>query len=193
MKKKVMNALENFSKAMLQPLMYLSVGGLILAIGALLTNSAISGALPFLKWAPIQILGNLMYQTIYVIVNNLAVLFVIGIPAAMAKKDKHHAGIIGLMSYLMYLTTSNVLLSTMGQLAEPNEMLGLLFPDYDFCIHRLRHGGQPGMAGGTVRNFRSGKRHQRQRCFWPVPVWFPGKTADPDRTSPPGIHAVPVL
>ena len=126
MKKKVMNALENFSKAMLQPLMYLSVGGLILAIGALLTNSAISGALPFLKWAPIQILGNLMYQTIYVIVNNLAVLFVIGIPAAMAKKDKHHAGIIGLMSYLMYLTTSNVLLSTMGQLAEPNEMLGLV-------------------------------------------------------------------
>ena len=96
MKKKIMGALENFSKAMLQPLMYLSVGGLILAIGALLTNSAISGALPFLKWAPIQILGNLMYQTIYVIVNNLAVLFVIGIPAAMAKKDKHHAGIIGL-------------------------------------------------------------------------------------------------
>ena len=29
MKKKIMGALENFSKAMLQPLMYLSVGGLI--------------------------------------------------------------------------------------------------------------------------------------------------------------------
>ena len=126
MKKKVMNALENFSKAMLQPLMFLSVGGLILAIGALITNPAISGALPFLKWAPIQIIGNLMYQTVYVIVNNLAVLFAIGIPAAMATKDKHHAGIIGFMSYLMYLTTSNVLLSTMGQLAEPSEMLGLI-------------------------------------------------------------------
>ena len=44
MKKRIMNALENFSKAMLQPLMYLSVGGLILAIGALITNSAISSA-----------------------------------------------------------------------------------------------------------------------------------------------------
>ena len=42
MKKRIMNALENFSKAMLQPLMYLSVGGLILAIGALITNSAIA-------------------------------------------------------------------------------------------------------------------------------------------------------
>ena len=126
MKKRIMNALENFSKAMLQPLMYLSVGGLILAIGALITNSAISSALPFLKWAPIQILGNLMYQTIYVIVNNLAVLFVVGIPAAIEKKDKHHAGLIGLMSYLMYLTTSNVLLSSMGKLAEPSEMLGLI-------------------------------------------------------------------
>ena len=39
MKKKVMNVMEAFSKAMVQPLMYLSVGGLILAIGALLTNN----------------------------------------------------------------------------------------------------------------------------------------------------------
>ena len=38
MKKKIMGALENFSKAMLQPLMYLSVGGLILApLAAMLT------------------------------------------------------------------------------------------------------------------------------------------------------------
>lgn len=126
MKKKIMNALENFSKAMLQPLMYLSVGGLILAIGALITNSTISNVLPFLQWTPIRLLGTLMYQTIYVIINNLAVLFVIGIPAAMAKKDKHHAGLIGLMSYLMYLTTSNVLLSETGKLAEPSPMLGLI-------------------------------------------------------------------
>ena len=38
MKKKIMGALENFSKAMLQPLMYLYVGGLIMAIGAMIKN-----------------------------------------------------------------------------------------------------------------------------------------------------------
>ena len=40
MKKKIMGALENFSKAMQQPLMYLSVRGLTLSICALLTTSA---------------------------------------------------------------------------------------------------------------------------------------------------------
>ncbi len=126
MKKKVMNVMEAFSKAMVQPLMYLSVGGLILAIGALLTNNTIQGALPFLSWTPIQVLGKMMYQSVMTIINNLGVVFVIGIPAAFAKKDKHHAGIIGFMSYLMYLKTSNVLLEVTGKMAEPSEMLGLI-------------------------------------------------------------------
>lgn len=126
MKKKFMNAMESFSKAMVQPLMYLSVGGLVLAIGALLTNSTIQRVLPFLSWAPIQVLGKLMYETIMIIINNLGVLFVIGIPAALAKKDKHQAGLIGFMSYLMYLKTSNIILDVTGKLAEPSEFLGLI-------------------------------------------------------------------
>lgn len=126
MKQKVMNALENFSKAMVQPLMYLSVGGLILAIGALLTNSTLTAVIPFLNWGPIQVVGKLMYECMMIIINNLGVLFVIGIPAALAKKEKHQAGIIGFMSYLMYLKTSNVLLDYTGKLAEPAEMLGLI-------------------------------------------------------------------
>ncbi len=67
-----------------------------------------------------------MYQSVMTIINNLGVVFVIGIPAAFAKKDKHHAGIIGFMSYLMYLKTSNVLLEVTGKMAEPSEMLGLI-------------------------------------------------------------------
>ena len=68
----------------------------------------------------------MMYQSVMTIINNLGVVFVIGIPAAFAKKDKHHAGIIGFMSYLMYLKTSNVLLEVTGKMAEPSEMLGLI-------------------------------------------------------------------
>lgn len=126
MKQKILGVMETFAKAMVQPLMYLSVGGIILALGSLITNSSICNLLPFLQWAPIQILGKLMYETIMVIVSNLAVVFAIGIPASLAKKDKHHAAIIGFMSYWMYLKTSNVLLSYMGQLAEKNALLGLV-------------------------------------------------------------------
>ena len=126
MKKKIMNTLEAFAKAMVQPLMYLSVGGIVLAIGALLTNSSLCSLLPFLKWTPIQVIGKLMYETVMIIINNLAVLFVIGIPAALAKRDKHHAAIIGFMSYLMYLKTSNVILDLTGKMAEPAPMVGLI-------------------------------------------------------------------
>ncbi len=126
MKEKFLKAMESFAKAMVQPLMYLSVGGMVLAVGSLLTNSTLIKYLPFLNWAPIQILGQLMYQCVMVIINNLSVLFVVGIPAALVKKDKHQAALIGFMSYIMYLTASNVLLSYTGQLAEPSAMLGLI-------------------------------------------------------------------
>ena len=123
--KKIMNTLEVFAKAMVQPLMYLSVAGMILAIGSLLTNTTVTGLLPFLAWGPIQVIGKLMYETMMILINNLGLLFVIGIPAALAKRDKHQAGLIGFMSYLIYLKTSNLMLVETGKLAEASGMLGL--------------------------------------------------------------------
>ena len=123
--KKLMNTLEVFAKAMVQPLMYLSVAGMILAIGSVLTNSSVTAFLPFLQWGPIQVIGKLMYECMMILINNLGLLFVIGIPAALAKREKHQAGLIGFMSYLIYLKTSNVMLTQMGKLAEPSAMLGL--------------------------------------------------------------------
>lgn len=123
--KKLMNTLEVFAKAMVQPLMYLSVAGMILAVGSLLTNTTVTGLLPFLAWGPFPVIGKLMYETMMILINNLGLLFVIGIPAALAKRDKHQAGLIGFMSYLIYLKTSNIMLTEMGLLAEPSAMLGL--------------------------------------------------------------------
>ena len=123
--RKLMNTLEVFAKAMVQPLMYLSVAGMILAIGSLLTNSTVTGLLPFLAWGPIQVIGKLMYECMMILINNLGLLFVIGIPAALAKRDKHQAGLISFMAYLIYLKTSNIILVETGKLAEASGMLGL--------------------------------------------------------------------
>ncbi len=125
MKEKIMNTLEVFAKAMVQPLSYLSVAGMIMVVGVLLTNSTITALVPFLQWAPLQILGKVIYEGVMIIINNLAVIFAVGIAAALAKKDKHQAGLIGLLSYLIYLKSSNILLTSMNQLAEPSAMLGL--------------------------------------------------------------------
>lgn len=126
MKQKILGAFETFAKAMVQPLMYLSSAGILMVVGVLLTNSTLSSLIPFLSWGPLQMLGQLIYNCVMVIVNNLATIFAIGIPAALAKKEKHKAALIGFMSYIMYLTASNTLLTQSGQLAQAQEMLGLI-------------------------------------------------------------------
>ena len=125
MKEKVMNGLEKFSKAMLSPLSYISAAGLILVLGALLTSTSLSAMIPALQWTPIKLLGQLIYNCIMVIINNLSLMFCVGIAAALAKKNKQQAAIIGLMSYFMYLTAGNVTLTQLGMLAEADPMVGL--------------------------------------------------------------------
>ena len=90
MKEKVMNGLEKFSKAMLSPLSYISAAGLILVLGALLTSTSLSAMIPVLQWTPIKLLGQLIYNCIMVIINNLSLMFCVGIAAALAKKNKQH-------------------------------------------------------------------------------------------------------
>ena len=126
MKKKIKGLLEIFAKAMVQPLMFLSCAGMIMVLGVLVTQNSVRNLLPFLNWGPIQLIGNMIYQGVMVLINNLAVIFAIGIPAALAKGDKHRAGLIGFLSYLVYLTTSNQLLVATGKLADASGMLGLI-------------------------------------------------------------------
>lgn len=125
MKQRVMGLMETFAKAMVQPLSYISVAGMILVIGVLLTNTSVTGLLPFLKWEPIALIGNFLYQCVMVIINNLGLVFTVGIASALAKQEKHQAALIALMSYFMFLTANNVTLSTFQMLAQPNETLGL--------------------------------------------------------------------
>ena len=110
---------------MVQPLMFLSAAGILIVVGVLLTNSTITRFLPFLQWGPIQMLGKLIYNAAMAMINNLSVLFVIGLPAAFAKQDKHKAALLGLITYLMYLVSSNTLLTLTDTLAAEQAMIGL--------------------------------------------------------------------
>ena len=125
MKNRLTQALERFSKAMLAPLSYLSAAGLLLVAGALLTSTSLAGVLPFLRWPPVQLLGQLIYKCLTAVISNLSVLFCVGIAAALAKQEKHQAGLIALMCYLIYLTAGNVTLTALGQLAKPDALTGL--------------------------------------------------------------------
>ena len=125
MKHRITAALERFSRAMLAPLTYLSAAGLLLAAGALLTSTALSGALPLLQWGPVRLMGRILYKCLSAVISNLSVLFCVGIAASLAKQEKHQAAFIALMSYFIYLTAGNVTLAELGLLAQPDGLTGL--------------------------------------------------------------------
>ena len=125
MKHRITAALERFSRAMLAPLTYLSAAGLLLAAGALLTSTALSGALPLLQWGPVRLMGRILYKCLSAVISNLSVLFCTGLAASLARQEKHQAAFIALMSYFIYLTAGNVTLAELGLLAQPDGLTGL--------------------------------------------------------------------
>lgn len=124
-KDKVVEGMANFAKNMVQPLLYVAVIGMILLLGIILTNSRITEALPFLGWGPLPFIGKLIYNCLMFIINNLSIVLCVGIAGAMAKKYRHHACIIALISFFIFLNANNLTLTQTGNLAEMG-MLGLI-------------------------------------------------------------------
>ncbi len=117
--------LEVFAKSIVQPMMYLSVAGILLIVGIILTNKTICALIPVLGSGPFQLVGAVVYQSLMFIINNLSILFCVGIAGAMAKKNKGHASLIALMSFFLFLQANNIVLNATGALAEASGMLGL--------------------------------------------------------------------
>ena len=81
--------------------------------------------IPVLGSGPFQLVGAVVYQSLMFIINNLSILFCVGIAGAMAKKNKGHASLIALMSFFLFLQANNIVLNATGSLAEASGMLGL--------------------------------------------------------------------
>lgn len=117
--------LEVFAKSIVQPMMYLSVAGILLIVGIILTNKTICALVPVLGSGPFRLVGAVVYQSLMFIINNLSILFCVGIAGAMAKKNKGHASLIALMSFFLFLQANNIVLNATGSLADASGMLGL--------------------------------------------------------------------
>lgn len=122
---KFLRRLERFSQSLLSPLSYLSAAGLLLVLGALLTSKPLCQALPVLQWAPLQLMGQLLYNGMMVLINNLSVILCVGVAAVRAKTEKQDAALLALMAYLVFLTANHTALEALGLLTQPNGMTGL--------------------------------------------------------------------
>ena len=122
---KLLQKLERFSQALLAPLSYLTAAGLLLVVGALLTSSPLRQLCPALNWPPIRLVGEVLYNGMMVLINNLSAILCVGIAALRTRTEKQEAALLSFMAYLIFLTANHTALDALGRLAQPDGLTGL--------------------------------------------------------------------
>lgn len=118
MKDRIVGAMQQFSKAIVVPVLYLPAIGLIMVICNFVTNANIVSALPFLGNEAIQTVFSTAYNGLNSIFTNLGPIFAIGVAFGLAKKKKEHAALIAFMSLYIFCASQSTFLSLTGQLHE---------------------------------------------------------------------------
>ncbi|MFS0967780.1 PTS transporter subunit EIIC [Enterococcus thailandicus] len=115
MKEKVMKSASVFSKAIIQPVMFMAVTGIILSVCAILK----------LEMMPTftKDVGNFVFNILSSgMIGQLSAIFCVGIAAALAKpKFKTDAAILGIITYLLFLYANNSWLTITDRLATAGE------------------------------------------------------------------------
>lgn len=114
MKNKFSQTMQDFSRAVIVPVKFMAVMGLFLAVSVILQ----------LEFMPtvLQTFGGLIKTMMDSMLNNLALIFCVGITASLAKKKKVEAALISLIAFLFFLAANNAWLTLTNQLAEAGEM-----------------------------------------------------------------------
>ena len=110
MKAKLTAIMQSFSRAAVQPVMFLAIMGTVIALTVIMQM----GFMP----APIAFVGGLLRTMMDTMLNNLALIFCVGLAAAFAKEKRTDAAIISVIVFLMFLAANQAWLSATGMLAE---------------------------------------------------------------------------
>ncbi len=107
MKDKVMDQLQRFSKAMFIPVLILPIAGILIAVGNLFTNAKLLELLPFMDNPVTKGFGTILSGSLVSILNNLGLIFCVGLAAGLANKKKYEAGFTGLLGFLVFINAMN--------------------------------------------------------------------------------------
>lgn len=114
MKDKLQVAMKRFSGAIIQPAMFLAVTGLILSVGVILNIDSMPG---FLRG-----IGGFLYNLMMDAgINQLSIIFCVGITCAMANRKKVDAAIVSLSMYLFFIYANSAWLSSHHMLAKATD------------------------------------------------------------------------
>lgn len=105
--------LQDFSKAMIGPVLYLPVVGLLIALLSITTNK-----LWVAESSTLYLLGKYVSSMLWAIMNNLGFFFCLGLASGLAKSRKAEAAFVAAMTWFMYLAANNSWLTLTQRLAE---------------------------------------------------------------------------
>lgn len=114
MGEKVKSSMQRFSRSAIQPVMFMAVMGLGLAIAVILQLDFMPGF--------IQSFGKLLKAMMDAMLNNLSIIFCVGIAASLANRKKVEAAILSLIVYLIFLGANNAWLADHNMLATSGDM-----------------------------------------------------------------------
>ncbi|WP_432463270.1 MULTISPECIES: PTS transporter subunit EIIC [unclassified Agarivorans] len=109
----VLKKLQGFSKAMIGPVLYLPVIGLLIALFSIVTNK-----LWVEEGSYLYIFGKYASSMLWAFMNNLGFFFCIGLASGLAKNRKSDASFVAAVSYFMYLAANNSWLTLTHRLVE---------------------------------------------------------------------------
>jgi len=124
MKDRVMSAMQSFSKAMFTPVLILPIAGILIAVGNIFTNTRLMEVLPFLNNPVTTGFGSILSGSLVAILNNLGLIFCVGIAGGLAKKKKAEAGFTSLLAFLVFINAMNKFMTLNGTLIEAESLRG---------------------------------------------------------------------
>ncbi|OCQ51142.1 PTS system glucose-specific EIICBA component [Photorhabdus australis subsp. thailandensis] len=159
--KRVINTLQGLGKALYGPVLILPIVGLFIAFGNVFGNGNLAEYIPFLNHQLIQKTGQLISQSAISVLNNLALVFAVGIPIGLAKHDKGYAALIGLVTFVIFINAMHTALALQGKLvpethmhnAGQNKVLG---------VQVLEMGAFAGILIGALAGYCYGRYSSKQ-------------------------------
>ena len=100
----MMKKLQKLGSAMMLPVAALPICGILMGLGYLLCPSTMQGGNPE---GILQIIGFFLVKAGAALIDNMAILFAIGVGVGLAKDNDGTAGLAGMVSYLMITTLLN--------------------------------------------------------------------------------------
>ena len=97
----MMKHLQKLGKAMMLPVAALPICGILMGLGYLLCPSTMQGGNPE---GLVQIIGFFLVKAGAALIDNMAILFAIGVGVGLSKDNDGTAGLAGMVSYLMMTT-----------------------------------------------------------------------------------------